>query len=120
MRVTVDISDEFIHSLVPAGCEPARFLLEEAVAGAYRNRKLTMDQVRMILGFETRMQVDAFLQQHEIYDYTVDDLNKDIETLQVLETRRKSIERFEEMVARLRAEGVTIPILNRKKRNSRR
>jgi hypothetical protein len=27
------------------------------------------------------MQVDAFLQQHEIYDYTVEDLNKDMATL---------------------------------------
>jgi len=27
------------------------------------------------------MQADAFLQQHEIYDYTVEDLDKDMATL---------------------------------------
>jgi hypothetical protein len=27
------------------------------------------------------MQVDAFLQQHDICDYTVEDLNKDVATL---------------------------------------
>jgi hypothetical protein len=27
------------------------------------------------------MQVDAFLQQHEIYDYTAEDLDKDMATL---------------------------------------
>ena len=40
-----------------------------------------MEQARELLGFATRMQVDAFLQQHEIYDYTVEDLDKDMTTL---------------------------------------
>ena len=40
-----------------------------------------MEQARELLGFGTRMQVDAFLQQHEIYDYTVEDLDKDMTTL---------------------------------------
>jgi hypothetical protein len=43
-----------------------------------------MDQVRQLLGFGTRMQVDAFLQQHDVYDYTVEDLNKDMATLERL------------------------------------
>jgi hypothetical protein len=56
-------------------------MLEEAAARAYRDGRLTMDQVRQLLGFGTRMQVDAFLQQHEVYDYTVEDLSKDMATL---------------------------------------
>jgi hypothetical protein len=40
----------------------------------------TMEQVRQILGFGTRIQVDAFLRQHGIYDYTVEDLVKDMAT----------------------------------------
>jgi hypothetical protein len=40
-----------------------------------------MEQVRQVLGFGTRMQMDAFLQQHEIYDYTVEDLAKDMAAL---------------------------------------
>jgi hypothetical protein len=43
-----------------------------------------MDQVRQLLGFGTRIQVDAFLQQHDVYDYTVEDLNKDMATLERL------------------------------------
>ena len=120
MRITVDIPDEFVPSLVPAGRDASRLLLEESVAGAYRDRRLTMEQVRQILGFETRMQVDTFLQQHEIYDYTVEDLKKDIVTLDEVAKRKESIQRFEDMAARLRAEGVTIPILSREKRNRRR
>jgi Uncharacterised protein family (UPF0175) len=81
MQVTVEIPDQFVEHLVPAGRDAARSLLEESVAGAYRDGRLTMEQVRQLLGFGTRMQVDAFLQQHEVYDYTVEDLDKDMATL---------------------------------------
>jgi hypothetical protein len=81
MQVTVEIPDQFVQHLAPAGGDLARCLLEETVAGAYRDGRLTMEQVRQLLGFGTRMQVDAFLLQHEIYDYTVEDLDKDMATL---------------------------------------
>jgi hypothetical protein len=81
MQITVEIPDEFAGYIVPAGSDPARLLLEDSVAAAYRNRRLTMEQVRQILGFATRMEVDPFLQKYEIYDYTVEDLNQDIATL---------------------------------------
>jgi hypothetical protein len=81
MQVTIEIPDQFLADLVPAGRDAARLLLEEATAGAYRDRRLTMEQVRGLLGFGTRMQVDAFLQQHAFYDYTVEDLNDDLKTL---------------------------------------
>jgi hypothetical protein len=45
-----------------------------------------MEQIRQLLGYGTRMQVDAFLQQHEIYDYAVEDLDKDMATLDRLLT----------------------------------
>ena len=70
--------DQYLLDLVPEGRDPACTLLEESVAAAYRDERLTMEQVRVILGFGTRMQVDPFLQQHEIFDYTVDDLNNDL------------------------------------------
>ena len=81
MQVTVEIPDQFVDQLLPAGRDAARSLLEQAVASAYRDGRLTTEQVRQLLGFGTRMQVDAFLQQHEIYDYTVEDLDKDMTTL---------------------------------------
>jgi ribosomal protein L20 len=81
MRITVEIPDQFVERLVPAGRDAARSLLEDSVASAYRDRRLTMDQVRQLLGLGTRIQVDAFLEQHGIYDYTVDDLDKDMATL---------------------------------------
>ena len=84
MQVTVEIPDEFASQLVPAGQDAARLLLEESAAGAYRDGRLTMEQARQLLGLATRMQVDTFLQRHAIYDYTVEDLNKDMATLDQL------------------------------------
>jgi hypothetical protein len=51
------------------------------VANAYRERRLTMEQVRQLLGFATRMEVDPFLKRYEIYDYTVGDLEEDLAAL---------------------------------------
>jgi hypothetical protein len=88
MQVTVEIPDQFVQHLVPAGRDAARSLLEESVAGAYRDGRLTMEQTRQLLGFGTRMQVDTFLRQHQVFDYTVDDLEKDMTTLDRLVAKK--------------------------------
>ena len=82
MQVTVEIPDEFAAVLAPAGEDAARKLLEDHTAQAYREGKLTMEQVRRALGFATRMEVDPFLGRYEIYDYTVEDLDKDLGVLE--------------------------------------
>ncbi|HEY2856856.1 MAG TPA: UPF0175 family protein [Terracidiphilus sp.] len=74
----VEIPDQFASFLVPPGTEAGRRLLEDSVAAAYRERRLTMEQVRQILGFATRMEVDPFLQRYEIHDFTVEDLKEDM------------------------------------------
>jgi hypothetical protein len=78
MQVTVEIPDSFVPYLVPEGKDPARRLLEDTVAESYRERRLTMEQVRQLLGFATRIEVDPFLQRYEIYDYTVEDLEENM------------------------------------------
>jgi hypothetical protein len=78
MQVMVEIPDQFASFLVPPGTEAGRRLLEDSVAAAYRERRLTMEQVRQILGFATRMEVDPFLQRYEIHDFTVEDLKEDM------------------------------------------
>jgi hypothetical protein len=89
MQVKVEIPDQFVEHLVPAGRDAARSLLEESVAGAYRDGRLTTEQVRQLLGFGTCIQVDTFLQQHQVYDYTADDLDKDIATLDRLDKKSR-------------------------------
>jgi len=83
MQVTVDIPDQFAPHIVPEGKDASRRLLEDTVAEAYRERRLTMEQVRQILGFGTRMEVDPFLQKYEIYDYTVEDLEQDLASMEL-------------------------------------
>jgi hypothetical protein len=61
--------------------------LESLALEAYRSRVLTTTQIRRLLGFETRMQVDAFLKEHEIYDYSEADFEQDRETLRELRMR---------------------------------
>jgi hypothetical protein len=78
MQVTVEIPDQFVPFIVPEGKDAERRLLEDTVASAYRERRLTMEQVRQLLGFATRMEVDPFLQRYEIYDYTVEDFQQDM------------------------------------------
>src|SRR5258708_16466255 len=81
MRITVDIPDDLAQQIVSPGSDLARILLEDFAVESYRAGKLTMEQVRQLLSFATRMQVDAFLQRHQVYDYTVQDLEKDLATL---------------------------------------
>jgi hypothetical protein len=50
----------------------------------YRSRVLTAAQLRRLLAFETRMEVDAFLKKHEIFDYSAADFGLDRETLREL------------------------------------
>jgi len=87
MQVTVDIPDKFVEHLLPAGRDAARTLLEESVAGAYRDGRLAMDEVRQLLGFGTRIEVDAFLQRHKIFDYTITDLDAAMAALDHLRSR---------------------------------
>jgi hypothetical protein len=48
---------------------------------AYRERKISTAQLRQLLGYETRVQVDAFLKSHGVeLEYTLEDLERDRET----------------------------------------
>lgn len=88
MRITVEIPDEVARQIAELGNDPARLLLENFAVESYRAGKMTMEQIRQLLGFGTRMQVDAFLQQHQVYDYNIQELEKDLATLERLEQTR--------------------------------
>jgi hypothetical protein len=84
MQVTVDIPDEFAAELLSPGEDAARKLLEDHAAQAYREGRLTMEQVRLILRLPTRMEVDPFLLRYQIFDYTIEDFRQDIANLRRL------------------------------------
>ena len=90
MPVTITLPDDLAAALLPPGQEPTRAALEAIALEAYRQRRITGYQLRTLLGIESRYELDGFLKEHEVYDYTVEDLEHDLATIQKLEEKRKS------------------------------
>ena len=84
MQITLEVPEDIAQGLESSWKDVPRVALESLALEGYRSGGLTAAQLRRLLGFETRMQVDAFLKEHEVYDYTVDDFEEDRETLRRL------------------------------------
>jgi Uncharacterised protein family (UPF0175) len=79
--VTITLPEELVDALASARRDLSRAVLEALSLEAYLQRRLTGDQLRHLLGFETPMQVDAFLKDHGVeLEYSLDDLERDRET----------------------------------------
>ena len=92
MQITFELPQDIAEGLKARWKDLPRAALEslalESLAlESYRSRALTAAQLRRLLGFETRMQCDAFLKEHEIFDYSVADFEQDRETLRDLRSR---------------------------------
>ena len=80
MQLTLDLPDELLAALTANGPDLSRAALEAIALEAYRERKLTTAQLRRLLGFGSRYELDAFLKQHEVWlDYSWEDLEQDRE-----------------------------------------
>jgi hypothetical protein len=84
MQVVVDIPDRLAGQLLPEGEDPARTMLEDRIAQAYREGRLTTEEVRQALGLGTRFEVEPFLLKYGIFDYTSDMLTQDLARLERL------------------------------------
>jgi hypothetical protein len=69
-----------------------RAALESFALEAYRCELISSEQVRRLLGFETRFSVEEFLKRHSVYDYTLEDFEKDRATLRSLQGRSSEAE----------------------------
>ena len=59
----------------------SRAAFEALALAAYRERKISAAQLRQLLGYETRMEVDAFLKSHGVeLEYSLEDIERDRET----------------------------------------
>ena len=87
MQITLELPEDIARGLGSKWKDLSRAALESLALEAYRSRNLTAAQLRRLLGLATRMQVDAFLKEHEVYDFTVADFEQDRETLRQLRTR---------------------------------
>ena len=84
MQITIELPEDIAVRLESKWKDLPRAALESLALEAYRSHALTAAQLRRLLGFETRMQVDAFLKEHEIFDSSASDFELDRETLREL------------------------------------
>jgi hypothetical protein len=88
VEITFNIPDEFARKITPEGSDPARVALEALALEGYRAERLSESAVRQMLGFETRIEVHAFLKQHGVYlHYDLADLEQDKATAEKLRER---------------------------------
>jgi hypothetical protein len=81
VQVTLDIPDELSRALAAPGRELSRSVFEALALEAYREHKLSTAQLRRLLGFESRYELDGFLKAHEVWlEYGPEDLERDRET----------------------------------------
>ena len=90
MQITVTLPDDLAAPLLPPGQEPARTALEALGLEAYRQQRITGYQLRTLLGIPSRYELDGFLKQHEVYDYTIEDFDHDLATIRELVEKRKA------------------------------
>lgn len=89
-RVTLRLPDDIAHGLIAKWKDLPRAALESVALEGYRSGALTAAQVRRLLGLETRYELDGFFKRHDVYDYTLDDLEKDREVLRRLSESGRS------------------------------
>jgi hypothetical protein len=84
MNLVLHISDDFAERLIDGG-DLERQALEALAVEAYRAGRLTKPELRRLLGFGSRLALDAFLVSREVFGtYTEQDLARDRQDLQAL------------------------------------
>ena len=89
MEITLNLPEDIAHGLEAKWKDLPRAALESLALEGYRSGALTAVQVRQLLGFRTRYELDGFLKQHGVYlNYTVEDVERDAETIRQFSDRR--------------------------------
>jgi hypothetical protein len=90
MQVTLEIPDELAAVLAPAGQDPARAALEAIGLEAYRQRRMSAYQLRILLGIHSRYEFDGFLKQYQVEKYTAEDFEHDLTAIGQTDAMRKA------------------------------
>ncbi len=85
MNLTVEIPDDLVAQLNAAGGDLSRRALEALGLEEYKSGHITKAELRRLLGFSTRYELDGFLKSHEVWiDYTVEDFRRELQDLKRL------------------------------------
>jgi hypothetical protein len=91
VQVAIELPEDIAEGLRAKWKDLPRHTLEALALEGYRSGALTESQVRRVLGFRTRMEVNSFLRDHGIYyDYTASEIDQEIRTNERLLEHRKS------------------------------
>jgi len=78
MNIIVEIPDDFARRLKDAGGDISRRALEALALEEYNRGRLSRPELRRLLGFTTRHELDEFLKSHEVFGaYSPADLERD-------------------------------------------
>jgi Uncharacterised protein family (UPF0175) len=78
MEVTVHIPDDIASHMSEADGDVARRALEAFALEEFKKERITKPELRRLLGFGTRYELDGFLKAHEVYeDYTMEDFERE-------------------------------------------
>jgi len=84
MNITVSIPNDLAERLGGEAGLP-RVILEALALEAYRAGRLTKTEIRRVLGFETRYELDGFLKAHGVYeDFTVEEIEEQVQAMERL------------------------------------
>ncbi len=86
MNLTVNIPDDLGDRLAADGDDLARRALEGFALEEYKADRITKPELRRLLGFETRYELDGFLKAHAVVEDlpTLADLKQDLQDLRSL------------------------------------
>jgi len=86
MDLTIQIPDELAGRLSSeGGADLARRALEGFALEEFKTGHITKPELRRMLGFETRYELDGFLKAHHVYDeYTLEDFDRECDALKSL------------------------------------
>lgn len=85
MNLNLEIPDDLAQRLAAAGHDLSRRALEGFALEEYKAGRLTKTELRRLLGFETRHELDGFLKTHQVWaNVTIEDLRRDVQDLKSL------------------------------------
>jgi len=95
MQVTIELPEDIGEQLSTEWKDLPRVTLEALALEAYRTQKVSTEQLRRLLGFESRYELDGFLKQHEVWlDYSLDDFEREGDiSSRLWQKRRAELER---------------------------
>jgi hypothetical protein len=85
MEVTVQIPDELAYRMGASARDLSRRALEALAIEEFKSGRINKPELRRLLGFGTRYQLDGFLKSHDFYEeYTMEDFELDRDALKQL------------------------------------